>query len=595
MEKKMVNLKIDGIAAKVSEDSTVMQAADSIGIHIPRLCYHPRLSSVGACRVCVVEIDGAKNFPASCVTTVFEGMNVKTNTPAIREARRNIVELILDNHPKECQICERNNNCELQQLATTLGVEEYLYAGERKHFDIDSSSCSIVRDSDKCILCGKCVRVCAEIQGVNALSISARGYKTNVGPAYNMEMKDSVCINCGQCTLVCPTAALTEKDGIKETFKNLSNPDKVCIVQIAPAVRVAVGEAFGFAPGTDKTFEMVAALRMLGFKVVFDTQFSADLTIIEEGHEFIKRLTTGGKLPMFTSCSPGWIKYLETFHPEFIENVSTCKSPQQMMGALIKTFYAKKAGIDPAKIFSVSIMPCTAKKYECARQEMKSSGFQDVDVVLTTRELAKMIKQAGIKFSELKPGQFDGPMGESTGAAPIFGVTGGVMEAALRTAYEVITKKTLPSVDFKDVRGLKGIKEAVVDVAGTKVNVAIVNGLANVHKLLTEIKEGKRKYHFVEVMTCPGGCIGGGGQIYPQGDLEAMDVDLYSQRSAGLYTIDEEKKIRKSHENPLITAIYKEFLIKPLGELSHKLLHTHYHAACPKGVPSELRDTVNIG
>lgn len=595
MDKKKVNLTIDGNKISVPADFTIMQAADAAGVHIPRLCYHPKLSAVGACRICIVEVDGSKNFPASCVTVVSEGMNIKTNSPAIRDARRDLVELILDNHPRECQICEKNNSCELQLLALTLGIEEYEFPGERKHFASDFSSASIVRDPDKCILCGKCVRVCAEIQGVNALSLSARGYKANVGPAYDMSMKDSVCINCGQCTLVCPTAALTEKDGIKETFKNLNDPNKVCVVQIAPAVRVAVGEAFGFAPGTDKTYEMVTALRMMGFKVVFDTQFSADLTIIEEGHEFIKRLTTGGKLPMFTSCSPGWIKYLESFHPEFIENVSTCKSPQQMMGALIKTFYAKKVGIDPAKIFSVSIMPCTAKKYECARPEMKSSGFQDVDVVLTTRELAKMIKQAGIKFEGLKPGQFDGPMGESTGAAPIFGVTGGVMEAALRTAYEVITKKTLPSVNFKDVRGLEGIKEAIVDVDGTKVSVAVVNGLANVHKLLTEIKEGKRKYHFVEVMTCPGGCIGGGGQPYPQGNLDSMDKDLYFLRSDGLYDIDEKKKLRKSHENPLITAIYEEFLQKPLGELSHKLLHTHYHLACPKGVPSEIRDTVNIG
>ncbi|OGF45548.1 MAG: ferredoxin [Candidatus Firestonebacteria bacterium RIFOXYC2_FULL_39_67] len=595
MDKKQINLTIDGNKISVPADFTVMQAADAAGIHIPRLCYHPKLSAVGACRICIVEIEGAKNYSASCITAVSEGMNVKTNSPEIREARRDLVELILDNHPRECQICEKNNNCELQELALTLGIEEYEFPGERKRFAADYSSASIVRDPDKCILCGKCVRVCSEIQGVNVLSVSARGYKANVGPAYDMNMSESVCINCGQCTLFCPTAALTEKDGIKETFKNLNDKEKVCIVQIAPAVRVAIGEAFGFTPGTDKTYETVTALRMLGFKVVFDTQFSADLTIIEEGHEFIKRLTTGGKLPMFTSCSPGWIKYLETFHPEFIENVSTCKSPQQMMGALIKTFYAKKMGLDPAKIYSVSIMPCTAKKYECARPEMNSSGFRDVDVVLTTRELAKMIKQAGIKYKELKKGQFDQPLGESTGAAPIFGVTGGVMEAALRTAYEVITKKELPSIDFKVVRGLTGIKEATVDVAGTKVNVAVVFGLANVHKVLTEIKEGKRNYHFVEVMTCPGGCIGGGGQIYPQGDIEAMDKELYSLRAEGLYSIDEKKKIRKSHENPLITKIYEEFLIKPLGEVSHKLLHTHYHHKCPKGIPSGLRDTVSIG
>jgi NADP-reducing hydrogenase subunit HndD len=591
---KQITLTIDGAKVTVPAEFTIMQAADSIGLHIPRFCYHKKLSPIGACRICIVEVQGMKNFPASCCTAVTEGMAVKTNSPAVREARRDIIELILDNHPRDCQICERNNQCDLQELAQVFDIKEFHYEGERKRFDKDESSFSIVRDPEKCVLCGKCVRVCSEIQGVNALSYTHRGFKTSVVPAYNMDAVDSVCINCGQCTLFCPTAALTEKEYIDDVWKNLSDPGKVVVVQVAPAVRVALGESFGVETGRDMSKEAVTALRMLGFKAVFDTQFSADLTIMEEGHELIHRLTKKGKLPMFTSCSPGWVKFCEHFHPEFLENISTCKSPQQMMGALIKTYYAKKVGIDPAKIYSVSIMPCTAKKFEAARPEMASSGFRDVDAVLTTRELAKLIKQAGIKFLELKGTDFDEPLGESTGAAPIFGVTGGVMEAALRTAYEVITKKTLPDLDFKSVRGFEGIKEASVDIDGTNVKVAIVYGLSNVHKLLSEIKEGKREYHFVEIMTCPGGCIGGGGQPYPCGITEAMDKTLYQKRADGLYTIDEKKKLRKSHENPQIKKIYEDFLIKPLGEMSHKLLHTHYHKRYPAGIASEVKETISI-
>ncbi|MCX5713290.1 MAG: NADH-dependent [FeFe] hydrogenase, group A6, partial [Candidatus Omnitrophica bacterium] len=570
---KELTLQIDGVQVTVLDNFTIMQAAETLGIHIPRLCYHPKLSSIGACRICIVEVEGMKNLPTSCSTIVTEGMVVRTNTPAIRKARRDILELILDNHPRDCQICQRNNNCQLQELAQTFGIREFVLEGERKRYDKDDSSYSITRDAEKCILCGKCVRVCSEVQGVNALSYAHRGFKTTVIPAYNMDTKDSVCINCGQCTLFCPTAALVEKDAIQEVWRNLSEPNKICVVQIAPAVRVAIGEGFGLEPGTDMTYQTVTALRMLGFKVVFDTQFSADLTIMEEGYELIQRVKNKGKLHMITSCSPGWIKFCEHFHPEFLENISTCKSPQQMMGALIKTYYAKKISIDPEKIYSVSIMPCTAKKYEAARLEMNSSGYRDVDAVLTTRELVRMIKQAGINFPELKKSEFDEPLGESTGAAPIFGVTGGVMEAALRTAYEVITTKELASLDFRSVRGFSGIKEAQIDIEGMKVNVAIVYGLANVHKLLCEIKEGKRQYHFIEVMTCPGGCIGGGGQPYPQGFLEPLDKDLYQKRADGLYNIDERKIIRKSHANPQIKKIYADFLGEPLSEASHKLLH----------------------
>ena len=591
---KEITLKIDNISLTVPAGFTIMQAADSIGIHLPRLCYHPKLTSIGACRVCVVEVEGLRTFPPSCCTPISEGMKVKTNSLALRRARRDLVELILDNHPRDCQICEKNNQCELQELAIKLGVDSFKYAGERKRYPIDNSSAAVTRDPEKCILCGKCSRVCAEIQGVNALTYAHRGFRSTVLPAYEMPLSDSVCINCGQCTLFCPTAALTEKDSTKEVWAALNDPNKTVVVQVAPAVRVAIGEGFGLEPGRDMTRETVAALRMLGFKVVFDTQFSADLTIMEEAHELIQRLTKKGKLPMFTSCSPGWIKFCEHFHPEFLENVSTCKSPQQMMGALIKTYYAAKTNLHPENIYSVSVMPCTAKKFEAGRPEMQASGYRDVDAVLTTRELVKMIKQAGIKFTELGGSDFDEPLGESTGAAPIFGVTGGVMEAALRTAYEVITGQELPALDFNMVRGLDGIKEAEIDIAGTKVKVAVVYGLANVHKVMTEIKDGKRQYHFVEIMTCPGGCMGGGGQPYPCGLTEPLDKALYQKRAQGLYKIDSNKKLRKSHENPQIKVIYADFLGKPLGELSHRLLHTHYHVRKPQGVASRVKDTVSI-
>ncbi|HOJ39825.1 MAG TPA: [Fe-Fe] hydrogenase large subunit C-terminal domain-containing protein, partial [bacterium] len=407
MNEKKVTLTIDGIQVVARADATIMEAAEIAGLCIPRLCYHSRLSEAGACRVCIVEVEGMKNFVPSCCTRVAEGMVVRTNSPDLLKARRDIVELLLDNHPEDCQTCARNGDCELQTLAQQFGIRERLYQGERKHFPVDISSASIVRDPDKCILCGKCVRVCSEIQGVNALSFSHRGFRTNVGPAFDLPAAESVCVNCGQCTLFCPTGALTERDDTEKVWQALSDPSKVVVVQIAPAVRVALGEPFGFQPGTDLTGQTVAALRRLGFDRVFDTQFSADLTIMEEAHELLHRLAHGGKLPMFTSCSPAWIKFCEHFHPDFLENLSTCKSPQQMMGALIKTYYARKQGLEAASIYSVSIMPCTAKKFEAARPEMKASSFQDVDAVLTTRELARMIKQAGLKFSELKPEEFD--------------------------------------------------------------------------------------------------------------------------------------------------------------------------------------------
>ncbi len=591
---KEAKVVIDGIPVTVPEGSTIMEAADQIGIRIPRLCYHSKLSSFGGCRVCIVEVDGMKTYPPACATQVRDGMVVRSHSAGVLKSRKHILELLLSNHPKDCQICGKNGDCDLQELSEQMGLKEFSFEGERKIFPVDNTSPSVVRDSEKCILCGKCVRVCSEIQGANALTFSHRGFKTNVVPAYGMGLGESVCTNCGQCVNVCPTGALVERDMTDEVWRNIHDPEKIVMVQIAPAVRVAIGEGFGNEPGKDMTYETVTALRMLGFDFIFDTQFSADLTIIEEGNEFIHRLKNNGKFPMITSCSPGWIKFCETFHPGFLENISTCKSPQQMMGVLIKTYYAKKAGIDPAKIYSVSIMPCTAKKFEAVRPEMRSSGFQDVDAVLTTRELIKMIKEAGIVFNSLKKSEFDTPMGESSGAAPIFGATGGVMEAALRTAYEVITGKELPNINFTQVRGLEGVKEATIPVDGLDVRVAVTSGLVNVHKLLTEVQEGKRQYHFVEIMACPGGCLGGGGQPYPQGDTEALNTSVYKKRAEGLYNIDEKKTIRKAHLNPDITRIYEEFLKKPLGPMSHKLLHTHYHSRNPRGVPTNVKEAINL-
>jgi NADH-quinone oxidoreductase subunit G/NADP-reducing hydrogenase subunit HndD len=591
---RKITLTIDGVSVSVPEDDTIMKAADSIGIRIPRLCTHSKLSDYGACRICVVEVEGMKNYPPSCSTPVREGMIVRTHSEGVCRARHHLMELILSNHPADCQICDKKGACELQDLVEQMGINQPPAEGERKHYPIDDTSPAIVRNPDKCILCGKCVRVCSEIQGVNALTFAHRGFKTHIVPAYERGLGESVCTNCGQCVNVCPTGALMERDATEEVWRQLHDPEKIVMVQIAPAVRVAIGEGFGLEPGRDMTGETVTALRWLGFDVVFDTQFSADLTIMEEAHEFIHRLRNKGRLPMITSCSPGWIKFCETFHPEFLGNISTCKSPQQMMGALIKTYYARTAGIEPAKIYSVSIMPCTAKKFEALRPEMRASGHRDVDAVLTTRELIRMIRRAGIVFPTLEKSEFDSPMGESSGAAPIFGATGGVMEAALRTAYELVTGKELGQMDFYQVRGLAGIREAVVDVEGTEVKVAVVNGLANVHKLLSEIKAGSRSYHFIEIMTCPGGFLGGGGQPYPQGTGETLDTVLYRKRAEGLYAIDAGKTIRQSHKNPDIGRIYREFLGEPLGKISHRLLHTHYHGRSPKGIHTAVGETVNL-
>ncbi|MBP2653415.1 MAG: hndD 3 [Firmicutes bacterium] len=568
---EMVNVTIDGQQLEVPKTATVLEAVQRAGIKIPTLCYHPELRPEGACRVCMVEVEGARSLVASCVYPVSDGIVVRTNTAAVREARRMVVELLLANHPPDCFTCARNLNCELQTIAADLGLRKVRFEGERKSIPIDANNPSLVRDQEKCILCGRCIRACSERQGVNVYSFVHRGFNTNVAPAFETGLDEAPCTFCGQCAAVCPTAAIVEKDDTAAVWRAISDPTKHVVVQTAPAVRVALGEALGMGPGSIVTGKMVAALRDLGFDRVFDTDFSADLTIMEEGHEFIGRLSNGGKLPMITSCSPGWVNFIEIMYPDLLDHLSTAKSPQQMFGALVKTYYAEKSGINPKDIVSVSVMPCTAKKAEAAREEMNSSGYQDVDYVLTTRELARMIKAAGIDFSKLAAEQFDAPLGISTGAAVIFGATGGVMEAALRTVAEVVTGKELESLDFHAVRGLTGVREAEVPVGDLKVKVAVAHTLANARKLLDRIRNGQADYHFIEIMACPGGCIGGGGQPY------STSCDIRQKRIDSIYECDQCSSLRKSHENPAIKELYETWLGKPLGEKSHHLLHTHYH------------------
>jgi len=587
----MVNITIDGIEIQVPSNYTVLQAAQEAGIHIPTLCYLKDINQIGACRICLVEIEGAKSLQASCVYPVAEGLKVHTHSPAVMEARKAVLELLLSNHPMECLTCVRSTNCELQNLAKQFGIEEVRFKGESISYDLDLSSPSIQRDANKCILCRRCVAVCNEVQKVGVIGLINRGFKTTVGPAFNHGIGEVNCTNCGQCINVCPVGALRETDHTKRVWQALADSEKHVVVQTAPSVRAALGEEFGLPIGTPVTGKMVAALRRLGFDKVFDTDFTADLTIMEEGNELIERLHNGGKLPLITSCSPGWVTYCEHNYPEFIENLSSAKSPQAMFGALAKTYYAKTANIDPAKIYSVSVMPCTAKKYECARPELKDSGYTDVDAVLTTRELAKMIKEAGIDFVNLPDEEFDAPMGTSTGAGVIFGVTGGVMEAALRTVYEAVSGETLETVDFYDVRGLEGIKEAVVNIPKLgEVKVAVAHGLRNASNLLDRIKNGEAEYHFVEIMGCPGGCVGGGGQPIVTGPQRmSLQEDYRTLRAKAIYSEDERKQLRKSHENPAIIEIYEKFLGKPLGEKSHHLLHTTYEAK-PKycvAIPSQ--------
>ncbi len=565
-----VTLSIDGKQACVEEGTMIIEAARSVGVDIPTLCYLKDINVVGSCRVCVVEVEGAKTLQAACVTPVSSGMVVHTNTPAVRASRRLSVEMILSNHPFDCLTCTRNLNCELQDLAERLGIRHVRFQQDKKDEPIDLSTPSIIRDPNKCILCRRCISVCEKIQSVNAIGPLGRGFSSNVGPAWGESMNASSCIYCGQCVLVCPVGALYEKEYTEEVWQALNDPEKFVLVQTAPATRVSIGEPFGLSPGSISTGKMVSALRQLGFNRVFDTDFAADLTIMEEGSELLDRLANDGPLPLITSCSPGWIKFMEEFYPEMAKNVSTCKSPQQMFGAVAKTYYAQKVGIDPSNMVVVSIMPCTAKKFECQRPEMSSSGYQDVDYVLTVRELARMIKQAGIDFKNLPEEEYDAPLGISTGAGVIFGATGGVMEAALRTAYEVHTGKSLSEIDFVEVRGIDGVKEASIDLNGTKLNVAVAHGIVNARVVLDRAKSGEKEYHFIEIMTCPGGCIGGGGQPIP------TNADIIKSRIAAIYGADEAMTIRKSHENPAVKELYEKFLGKPLSYKSHELLHTTY-------------------
>lgn len=566
-----VKMTIDGQEISVPKSYTILQAARMVGMDIPHLCYHPELSREGSCRVCVVAVEGAKSLVASCVYPVAEGMVVHTNTPQVRETRKTIVELMLANHPEDCLFCIKNNNCELQKIAADLGIREVRFHGEKRKAEKDTGNPSICRDPEKCILCSRCVRACSERQGLDIYSSTNRGFDSIVEPAFGLGLDAVACSYCGQCTSVCPTAALTEKDDTQAVWDAINDPDKHVVVQTAPSVRVALGEAFGMKSGGIVTGKMVAALRRMGFDKVFDTDFAADMTIMEEGHELLHRIKNGGVLPMFTSCSPGWVNYVETMYPEILPHLSTAKSPQGMFGATVKTFYAERAGIDPAKIVSVSVMPCTAKKWEATRPQLADSGYRDVDIVITTRELARMIKELGLDFLALPEEDYDAPMGISTGGGQIFGATGGVMEAALRTAYEAYTGKTLENIDFKDVRGLAGIKESNIDLGdGVILKVAVAHTLRNAQKVIEKVKAGEADYHFVEIMACPGGCIGGGGQPYP------TDEEVRLDRIGAIYDADAKMKYRKSHENPAIIELYDTWMGKPLGERAHHLLHTHY-------------------
>lgn len=572
----LVTVTINNRQILVEEGTTILEAAKLLNIKIPTLCHlnlhdTKMVNQTASCRVCMVEVDGRRNLAPACATPVYDKMVVKTNSIRAIKARRTVVELLLSDHPKDCLICEKNTDCELQKLAADLGVREIPYKGEMSSYPIDNSSYSIVRNLDKCILCRRCETMCNKVQTVNVLSGIERGFNTVVSPAFNLPMIDTACTFCGQCVAVCPTAALTEVNNIPKVWRSLKDKDKFVIVQTAPAVRVALGEEFGMEPGTIVTGQMVSALRALGFNKVFDTDFAADLTIMEEATEFIHRLEHGGRLPILTSCCPGWVKFFEHQFPDLLDIPSTCKSPHEMFGAIAKTYLAEKLGLDANNIVVVSIMPCLAKKYEAARPELSNVGNPDVDIVITTRELAKMLREAGIDFTSLENSEFDNPLGESTGASVIFGTTGGVLEAALRTSYEWLTKKPLGNVEFHPLRGMDGVKEASIKINDMDVNVAVAHGLGNARKILEAIQSGKVNFHAIEIMACPGGCIGGGGQPYIHGDIEIL-----KKRAEGLYNEDLGKLRRKSHENEAVQKLYQEFLGEPYGEKAHELLHTHY-------------------
>ena len=571
-----ITIKINGVEVSAPAGSTILEAARYAGIEIPTLCYLKDINEIGACRMCVVEVKGARSLVAACVYPINPGMEVFTNTPAVQESRKKTLQLMLSNHERKCLSCVRSNNCELQTLCKELGVDdETYYDGTKIKYELDTSAAHMVRDNNKCILCRRCTAVCEKVQGIGVIGANERGFKTFIGSAFEMGLGETSCVSCGQCIAVCPVGAIYEKDHTQKIMDAINDPTKFVAVQVAPAVRAALGEEFGYEMGTPVQGQMAAALRRLGFDKVFDTNFSADLTIMEEATEFLDRVQNGGKLPLITSCSPGWIKYCEHYFPDMTENLSSCKSPQQMFGAVLKTYYAEKMGLDPKNIVSVLVMPCTAKKFEIGRDDQDAAGVPDVDISITTRELARMIKKAGLDFAKLPEEGFDDPLGEGTGAAVIFGATGGVMEATLRTAVEVLTGETLQNLDFVDVRGVEGIKEATYNVAGMDIKVAIASGLGNAKILLDKVQAGEADYHFIEIMGCPGGCVNGGGQPQVPSKIRNV-VDIRAERAKALYALDAGNPVRKSHENQSVKKLYDEYLEKPGSHKAHHILHTSY-------------------
>lgn len=573
----MVKLTINNRPIVVEEGTTILEAARQNNIHIPTLCYLKDLTGTGACRVCQVEVKGARSLVAACVYPVSEGMVVETNSKKVLDARKTVVELIVSNHSKNCLQCIRNNHCELQTLAQQVGIREDAFKGAHTKPTFDDASDGIVRDTSKCVLCGRCVAACEKIQGLGILNYINRGFKTTVGPVFDLSLRDVNCMQCGQCVNVCPVGALHEREEIHDVIQALNDPSKHVIVQTAPAVRAGLGEEFGFPIGTRVTGKMVTALKLMGFDRVYDTNYAADLTIMEEGYEFLHRVKTGGTLPMITSCSPGWINYAETEYPDLLDHLSTCKSPHMMFGAILKSYYAQTKGIDPKDIYVVSVMPCLAKKGESSRHENIHEGLKDVDSVLTTRELGRMIKMFGINFVDLVDSEFDQDMfGEYSGAGVIFGTSGGVMEAALRTVADVLEKKELRNIEYQAVRGVEGLKEATLELAGMEIHVAVAHSMSIAKPLLEDIRAGKSKYHFIEIMGCPGGCINGGGMPIVNASIRNSGLNYKQKRAQALYDEDAQCKVRKSHENTQIQELYKNFLTEPNSELAHHLLHTHY-------------------